>query len=666
MEASPGRDALNAAQKLHLLTSCQYADKLLGEIEAILAASESKSPFPKYQPDVSPAQARMVRDSIARIRAQTLRVLNSQNVPPPEARLGSIHSIRVTLAFAGIAFDECSAKNMRGYGELPESLVPQINGLVDEMKGLINRLDSYLAQGLGQDLETRLAKLEREGGDLELVKSLERIIQAHGLVEFRPALANIVDRLELTRFEIAFFGRVSSGKSSLLNRILEQDVLPVGVTPVTAVTTRLMFGPAARAVACFADRGPENFELARLAEFATEQHNPANRKQVTRIVVELPGPRPQDGIVYVDTPGLGSLATAGAAETLAYLPHCDLGVVLVDAGSTLTAEDLSTIRALYDTGVPSLVVLSKSDLLAPADRERARQYAADHIAAELGVALPVQAVSAKLEHQELLDSWLREQILPLYGRHAELSRQSLARKVGALRGGVDAALRSKLERVQRREEEESHALETELRNLAGRFSEVRAAAFDLAEEIRTSADAALKHASAALVAAPELSPSAAIAGFAAGKARPIAVLLNELARDSAALLARVPSQLGFGDAPDANEFAGLLKEMPHLEIGVHLKVRPDSLQSRLGASWAARRVEKKMRTEIGDRVASAVAGYGKHLESWVRQTIAAMQNRFDSYADVYRAGLDRVAKNNNLTASEAEQIRRDLAEIGGA
>ena len=49
-----------------------------------------------------------------------------------------------------------------------------------------------------------------------------------------------------------------------------------------------------------------------------------------------------DGVVLVDTPGIGSLATFGAAETMAYLPRCDLGIVLVDAASILNREDMSS------------------------------------------------------------------------------------------------------------------------------------------------------------------------------------------------------------------------------------------------------------------------------------------------------------------------------------
>ncbi|HUO30634.1 MAG TPA: dynamin family protein, partial [Bryobacteraceae bacterium] len=446
MDDAPVLDHLNGPQRLHLFSSCQYADKLLTEIEAVLVASQSKSPFPKYKPDISPAQAKVVQDYIARMRAQLVRILDSQGVPIPEPNIGSVHAIRVTLGFVDIAFDECRPKRMAGYGELADSAAVQIAGLVDEMQGIVSRLGSYLAQGQSADLGKRLRSLEAAGSDITSVKALERAINQHGLVEFRPALGNIIDRLETDAFEIAIFGRVSSGKSSLLNYIVGQDLLPVGVNPITAVPTRLAYGSEPRATAWFADRNPERFGVEWLAEFVTEQHNPANARHVTRIVVELPAQRLRAGIVYVDTPGLGSLATSGAAETKAYLPRCDLGVVLIDAGSTLTGDDLATIQTLYDAGIPAAVLLSKADLLAPADRDLALQYVAGHIRSDLGFELPVHAISIKEGSSHLLEKWLDAEILPLYDRHAELARQSLNRKIGALRLGVEAALKTRLKR----------------------------------------------------------------------------------------------------------------------------------------------------------------------------------------------------------------------------
>src|SRR5207247_972906 len=103
------------------------------------------------------------------------------------------------------------------------------------------------------------------------------------------------------------FGRISSGKSSLLNYILQTDVLPIGVTPVTAIPTRISHGPIAQAGVEFAEAQPQIIPLSKLPEFATEQKNPGNKKHVTRIFVKLPSNRLPEGDRFVDPPGLRAL-----------------------------------------------------------------------------------------------------------------------------------------------------------------------------------------------------------------------------------------------------------------------------------------------------------------------------------------------------------------------
>lgn len=681
MEPAPeAAESFNPSQRLHLLSSCRYADQLLSEIESILTASSSKSPFPRYRPDMTPAQVKVVRDYIARLRAQMVRVLESQGISPPEPQFGSIHSIRVTLGFADIAFEECRPQRMRGYGEVPASLVAEMNGLVDELQGLIAKLDSYLAQGLGQDLGSRLETLERAGAEVGLAKTLERIINERGLVEFRPALAAVVDRLEGDSFEIAVFGRVSSGKSSLLNHILQTEVLPVGVTPITAVPTRIVHAAQPRGRAWFADRQPEEFALGRLPEFVTEQLNPGNTKHVTRIVVGLPSPRLRDGVAFVDTPGLGSLASAGAAETTAYLPRCDLGVVLIDAGSTLSPEDLATIQALYEAAIPACVLLSKADLLAPGDRERMVRYVSDHIRSELGLNLSVHPVSVKAGHSALLDEWFEREILPLYDRRLELSKRSLRRKTGALRAAVEAALKARLQHSGRTAAlggSNLHQLETELRKMAGRFSDARAGCLRVTDEIREMAGPALREAARALVErrrrAEATMPAAELVRtvleqVAAEQAGSITATLRQLAQDAARVLAQTAKGLSLDEnAPGESELLGALTEMPRFDAGaVDARAQPPSLILKLGSGWARLWVERRWRDQAGEQVSAAFASYGKILQAWVRRTFAELQSRFDSYADGYRAQFDRLANRQAGSPEEEAALRRDLEALAAS
>jgi GTP-binding protein EngB required for normal cell division len=676
MRVTDPEDGLNSSQKRHLLTSSQYADKLLSEIEAVLSAANSRSPFPRFKGDIAPAQAKVVQDYVARLRAQMVRVLASQGIKPPPPAFGSIHSIRVTLAFVRIAFEECTPGRMRGYGAVPESKVQELNGVVGEMTAAVDKLNQYLAQGLGQDLQTRLEKLQRSGDETGLLKRLERIIDAHGLVEFRAALSVILDRLESKAFEIALFGRVSSGKSSLLNYIVQRDVLPVGVSPVTAVPTRLAYGPEPKLSVWFADKSSARIDIGRLPEFVTEQLNPANSQHVTRITVELPSARLRDGVVLVDTPGLGSLATAGAVETLAYLPRCDLGVVLIDAGSTLTPDDLGTIQALYEAGVPASVLLSKADLLAPEDRARASQYIAGHIQTQLGLHLPVHPVSVKQEHSSLLERWLEEEILPLYGRHRQLAQESVRRKIGTLRESVETALKMRLERSEKAPVGEASSLrdvDAQLRNAAGRFEEARETCWNITDGLRSFGDAGLPAAASQILARWRQSsrPHADVRSIvaetltqvAAEKARVAFGTLDALATELAQALRTAAQALDLQDVPGEGELSSVLKDMPRIDLGtLDLNLRPN-IWVNVWEGLAKRRIESRLRAQIGRAVTEAFYSYGRMLEAWTRRTLAELQRRFDAHADGYRAHLDRITAQGGATPLEKETIRRDLSDL---
>lgn len=219
----------NESHRRRLLANAPYADKLLSDVEEILNASESKSPFPKYRPDLSPHRTRLIRGHISRFRDHLSRVLPAIGIQPDGARFGSLHSIRVTLSFVRIAVQEMAPEHLRGYGDLSDGASSELRGLCAELEGLIDSLERNLALGAAVDLQARLDRLQRTTREADLLRLLDRIINEGELAEYRAALLNIVEKMESPHFEIAIFGRVSSGKSSLLNHVLATHVLPVGV-----------------------------------------------------------------------------------------------------------------------------------------------------------------------------------------------------------------------------------------------------------------------------------------------------------------------------------------------------------------------------------------------------------------------------------------------------
>jgi GTP-binding protein EngB required for normal cell division len=438
---------MNENHQRHLLGTFQHVDNLLSKAERILASAGSASPFEEYSQDATPVQRKVTHDYMVRVREAMRRILEELNIPRKPPVSGALWAARGHLDFASIAIAEIEPARMRGYGRLPDDDAQALNRIVAGLSAELNRLREYLTPDPTADLQRRIQRLGQTREETKLLRELDRIITAHGLVEFRNAVAVLVDRLETASFEIGVFGRVSSGKSSLLNYLLEQPVLPVGVTPVTAIPTRARFGPQPRVIVEFAEAKPQEVALSRLPEFSTEQQNPANARHVTRIHLEVPSRRLSEGVTFVDTPGLGSLATTGAEETAAYLPGCDLGIVLVDAGTALTHEDLAVVQSLYRDGATAMVLLSKADLLNASDRQQTLDYVRRHLLADVNLDLPVYPVSVIGADAQLCEQWFRRELKPLMEAHREATAASLRRKIGLLREALMGDLRTRVDAV---------------------------------------------------------------------------------------------------------------------------------------------------------------------------------------------------------------------------
>lgn len=677
----PEHDAnsLNSNHERRLSITCRYLDKLLADVENALNVSASRLAFPQYIPDIAPAQRRVIEDYIVRIRAQLVRVLDGQGIERPAPEIPVSRSLHSVLTFVDIAVEELKPEYMRGYGEVPPAAAVELNGIAGELRGLVGQLDRYVMHGSQENLQRRLDHLEQAGDEVALLKKLETAITDHGLVEFRSTLSMILDRLEDNGFEIAIFGRVSSGKSSLLNAALETDILPVGVTPITAVPTRITFGQESGIDVWFANRAAEQFDIPHLPEFVAEQHNPGNEKHVTKILVHLDSPRLRDGVVFVDTPGLGSLATRGAAETIAYLPRCDLGVVLIDAGSTLTPDDLRTIQILYEAAIPATVLLSKADILSPDDRLRIIDYVTQHIKTELNIDLPVHPVSVMPQCRNLLTDWFRNDIAPLYNQRQDLKLRSVKRKIGALRRSVEFALSARLRRKDKlspRRVELLRGVERELRQANGEIEELRKDAKHAADKIESLSPLALREASASLVASWKSGANEtnvnqivkkAVTGTVEEWTGKLQRALGALADDLHRSLESAVQVMEMKDTLSEEDFTALMREMPAFDIGsldLHMN-RPGFLLL-TGRKLTESVIATRLTQSMGPTLARSLSAYRALLGDWAERTLTQMQRRFDAYANGYRAQLERALEAQDLDPEQEGAIRQNLEAIMNA
>ncbi len=669
------RGELNEAQQRRLYVTCSYIDKLLVEIEQVLHETASPSPFPRHVIDITPAQARVLEDHIRRLRDQLLRTLAWQQMQPEPPEIPATRSVLTHLEFIDIAVEELKPNYMRGSGAVPAEAVEELTGVVHELRSVVQSMQRYIRQEFGTNLQSRLQELEQTGHDVGLLRELEEVITRHGLVEFRSRVASLAQRLEDNNLEVALFGRVSSGKSSLLNALLDAHVLPVGVNPITAVPTKLRYGNELRAEVTFASGRIEDVSLEEFAQLITEQGNPGNIQSVVRAMAEVPSPRLKKGILLVDTPGLGSLARRGAAETLAYLPACDLALLLIDAGVSLNDEDIGTLRLLYEGGIPSIVLLSKADLLREGELHRVMEYIHTQLQRELGISTQIHPVSSLPEYSLLLDHFFERELYPRFEQARSLREASVARKIGALRDSVIAALETSLDREKRGRDVanmvDEHEIEVRLRRINGEIGEQRSRLDQAFLELGERPEVILAELADMVTARIAVGEKRSVTPFEISEWTHDAVqrrVDQAIAKTRSSLMKAVETltdiarEMLRSDVPSTADAEVLLREVPRFEIEV--------IPIKIGAAqwnWAGRRIVRSLvmsslREQLGPLLKEELHRYKRALDLWTEQTSRKMVAFVNSFSDAYRAQLNRVRG----LAGEAEaspELSRDLAKL---
>jgi GTPase SAR1 family protein len=211
---------------------------------------------------------------------------------------------------------------------------------------------------------------EASGELRDLLERFRKLCEesVEGLSESLSRIAELQRRLAEERFHLAVLGQFKRGKSTLLNALLGEPLLPTGVVPLTSIPTFLLSG-AARTVrvffhdgrqAAFADLTREQASDV-LARHVTEAQNPRNQLGVERVVVEHPSSLLSAGVVLIDTPGIGSTLRHNTEATLQFLQQCDAALFVVSADPPITEVEKDFLKAVQDKVAKLCFVMNKVD-----------------------------------------------------------------------------------------------------------------------------------------------------------------------------------------------------------------------------------------------------------------------------------------------------------------
>ncbi len=312
----------------------------------------------------------------------------------------------------------------------------------------------------------------------EALDRIAEIALAHAMPRVAEEAERLAERVAEGRFHVACVGQFKRGKSTLLNALLGEEVLPAGVVPVTAVPTVLRWSPEPKAIVRTTDGTTLFVRPPEIGSFVAESENPDNVKRVEVVELLLPSMLLRNGMCLVDTPGLGSVFEVATGATRAFLPNMDAALVVLGADPPISADEVAMVETAARQVEDILVVLTKADRATDEERREAADFTRRVLTERLGRDPgPILQVSAL----ERLRNGATRDWDALVSRLGDLSERSKGRIVeAARRRGIRRMTETLLARV--RHEREALLLPRE--ESARRLDALAASARAIGERLR--------------------------------------------------------------------------------------------------------------------------------------------------------------------------------------
>lgn len=189
----------------------------------------------------------------------------------------------------------------------------------------------------------------------------------------RQRLRDIAQDLREMFFIVAVIGEFNSGKSTFINAMLGERLLPMGITPTT-----------------------EYVELVRYGETTT--YKPIVRPDGIR---QWTHPNTGGvGVAIVDTPGTGSVFEKHEKTAKTFLHRSDLVIFLMNAKQAFAENERIYLELVKQYAKKVVVVLNQIDLLSPSELAEVRRFVESQIKEKLDLQPLFFTVSAKKALEE--------------------------------------------------------------------------------------------------------------------------------------------------------------------------------------------------------------------------------------------------------------------------
>ena len=231
---------------------------------------------------------------------------------------------------------------------------------------------------------------------LDVAKEMKEIFGHYELTKKElKRTEDLIDKIENHKITLSVIGQFKRGKSMLVNSMLGDSILPVGIVPVTAVVTTIEYGEKAAAVR-FSNGIIKEIPFEDMAAYIDEQLNTDNHLSVRQVKIFSPSDFLKDGMTLVDTPGVGSVHQKNTDEAYAFVKESDAVIFMLSVDSPINQIEVDFLRNASEFASKFYFVVNKIDQIDSSDLESYVNYCTGLIKKLMGTdEIQLFSVSAK-------------------------------------------------------------------------------------------------------------------------------------------------------------------------------------------------------------------------------------------------------------------------------
>lgn len=191
---------------------------------------------------------------------------------------------------------------------------------------------------------------------LDILYKLKKEVKKSKNSTLIHTINQVIKKVYLNQYTASFVGHFSAGKSTLINLLLEQDILPSSPVPTTSNTAIVSVADKQEIIANL-----ENQQYTKLKTYDEVKKMNRLNVDVESVEINFPSSKFKNGFTLQDTPGVDSNVATHQSTTEQFMYTSNILFYTVDYNHVQSALNFQFIKRMNDVGIPVIFIINQID-----------------------------------------------------------------------------------------------------------------------------------------------------------------------------------------------------------------------------------------------------------------------------------------------------------------